>query len=136
MSRPRLRIRRKLIVVALIAVLLLLLELNRFLPGGWPGGGGEGGFRRSDVLGLEGDASTADETRLGPQENTIETLVQALDKDALLIQVFDAQGNEIFAEAQLIKHGRQLAMIEVEIRDEPDRLCAKGRALYSFRVGT
>ncbi len=47
-----------------------------------------------------------------------------------------AQGNEIFAEAQLIKHGRQLAMIEVEIRDEPDRLCAKGRALYSFRVGS
>ena len=47
-----------------------------------------------------------------------------------------AQGGEIFAEAQVIKRGRQLAMIEVEISDEQGRLCAKGRALYSFRAGS
>ncbi len=46
-----------------------------------------------------------------------------------------AQGGEIFAEAQVIKRGRQLAMIEVEISDEQGRLCAKGRTLYSFRAG-
>lgn len=45
-----------------------------------------------------------------------------------------AQGGEIFAEATVIKRGRQLAMIEVEISDDQGRLCAKGRTLYSFRA--
>jgi uncharacterized protein (TIGR00369 family) len=45
-----------------------------------------------------------------------------------------AQGAEIFAEATVIKRGRQLAMIEVEITDLEGRLCAKGRTLYAFRA--
>ena len=45
-----------------------------------------------------------------------------------------AQGKEIFAEARVIKRGRQLAVIEVEICDAEGRLCAKGRTLYAFRA--
>ncbi len=37
------------------------------------------------------------------------------------------------AEAVLIKGGRQLAVIEVSITDDQDRLCARGRVLYAFR---
>ena len=47
-----------------------------------------------------------------------------------------AQGSEIFADARVIKRGRQLAMIEVEITDGEGRLCAKGRTLYAFRAGS
>jgi acyl-coenzyme A thioesterase PaaI-like protein len=35
-----------------------------------------------------------------------------------------------------VKHGRQLAMIEVSIVDDKGRLCAKGRILYAFRAGS
>jgi uncharacterized protein (TIGR00369 family) len=45
-----------------------------------------------------------------------------------------ALGRRIYADGQVVKKGRQLAMIEVSIVDEDDRLCAKGRALYSFRA--
>jgi len=45
-----------------------------------------------------------------------------------------AHGNHIYADATVIKHGRQLAVIEVEIIDDEDRLCAKGRTLYAFRA--
>ena len=44
-----------------------------------------------------------------------------------------ALGASIYAEATVVKRGRQLAMIEVSILDEQDRLCAKGRTLYAFR---
>ncbi len=44
-----------------------------------------------------------------------------------------ALGSRIFAEATVVKRGRQLAMIEVSILDEEGRLCAKGRTLYAFR---
>ncbi len=94
MARRKLRVRRKLTVLALIALLLLLLELNRFLPGGWPGGGGEGGFRKSDALNVDGNRSGAKATRLSPPD-PIDDLVKALGKDAVLIQVFDADGNEL-----------------------------------------
>ena len=42
-------------------------------------------------------------------------------------------GDYADAEAVVIKHGRQLAVIEVSITDDQDRLCAKGRVLYAFR---
>lgn len=51
----------------LLAVLLGLLELNRFLPGGWPGGGGEGGFRRRPV-------ASRDLTRVRPPEGELPPL--------------------------------------------------------------
>lgn len=44
-----------------------------------------------------------------------------------------ALGRRIYAEATVIKKGRQLAVTEVEIKDEEGRLCAKGRTLYAIR---
>lgn len=44
-----------------------------------------------------------------------------------------ARGRQIFADATVIKHGRQLAVIEVSIVDDENRLCARGRTLYAFR---
>jgi uncharacterized protein (TIGR00369 family) len=46
-----------------------------------------------------------------------------------------AIGARIFAQATVIKKGRSLAVVEVEITDEQGRLCAKGRTLYSLRAG-
>jgi len=46
-----------------------------------------------------------------------------------------ARGHRIYADATVIKHGRQLAVIEVSIVDDENRLCAKGRTLYAFRGG-
>jgi uncharacterized protein (TIGR00369 family) len=46
-----------------------------------------------------------------------------------------AHGNHIYADATVVKQGRQLAMVEVSIFDDEDRLCAKGRTLYAFRSG-
>lgn len=45
-------------------------------------------------------------------------------------------GKRVYADATVVKHGRQLAMIEVSILDDKDRLCAKGRILYAFRAGS
>jgi uncharacterized protein (TIGR00369 family) len=47
-----------------------------------------------------------------------------------------AHGEHVFAEAKVIKRGRQLAVVEVEITDDEQRLCAKGRTLYAFRTGS
>ena len=44
-----------------------------------------------------------------------------------------AVGQYVDAEASVIKKGRQLAVIEVNILDEQDQLCAKSRVLYAFR---
>jgi uncharacterized protein (TIGR00369 family) len=46
-----------------------------------------------------------------------------------------AHGDHIYADATVVKRGRQLAMIEVSIIDDEDRVCAKGRTLYAFRSG-
>jgi uncharacterized protein (TIGR00369 family) len=45
-----------------------------------------------------------------------------------------AQGEHIYAAANVIKRGRQLSVIEVDITDDDDRLCARGRTLYAFRA--
>ena len=47
-----------------------------------------------------------------------------------------AQGEVIYATAKVIKSGRQLASIEVDITDDEGTLCAKGRTLYAFRSGS
>ena len=44
-----------------------------------------------------------------------------------------AHGLRVFADATVVKHGRQLAVIEVVITDDEGDLCAKGRVLYAFR---
>ncbi|MBD3649406.1 MAG: PaaI family thioesterase [Pseudomonadales bacterium] len=46
-----------------------------------------------------------------------------------------AHGDEIIAEARVVKRGRQLSMVEVDITDSEGRLCARGRTLYAFRAG-
>ena len=46
-----------------------------------------------------------------------------------------AHGDHVYADATVIKRGRQLAVVEVSIVDDEDRLCAKGRTLYAFRAG-
>ncbi|MFN0146137.1 MAG: PaaI family thioesterase, partial [Dehalococcoidia bacterium] len=40
-----------------------------------------------------------------------------------------ALGAKIFAEGKVLKKGRQIAVVEVEISDAEGRLCAKGRTL-------
>lgn len=45
-----------------------------------------------------------------------------------------AHGDEIFATATVVKRGRQLSLIEVDITDSEGRLCARGRTLYAFRA--
>ncbi len=44
-----------------------------------------------------------------------------------------AHGDNIYASATVVKRGRQLSLIEVDITDDDERLCARGRTLYAFR---
>lgn len=53
--------------------------------------------------------------------------------DLNLTYLRPALGDRVYAEAEVVKNGRQLAMVEVAITDDQDRLCAKGRTLYAFR---
>lgn len=46
-----------------------------------------------------------------------------------------AQGDNIYATAEVVKRGRTLSLVEVSIRDDEDRLCARGRTLYAFKSG-
>ena len=45
-----------------------------------------------------------------------------------------AHGEWIDAEATVLKRGRQLCTIEVEIKNDKGELCAKGRVLYALRT--
>ena len=45
-----------------------------------------------------------------------------------------ALGPRIYAEATVLKKGRQQAVTEVSIVDEQGRLCAKGRTIYALRA--
>ena len=47
-----------------------------------------------------------------------------------------AHGEWIDAEARVIKRGRQLCTIEVEIRSDKGVICAKGRVLYALRTSS
>jgi len=40
---------------------------------------------------------------------------------------------KVFAEATVLKKGRQQAVVEVSILDDQGRLCAKGRVIYAIR---
>jgi len=44
-----------------------------------------------------------------------------------------ALGAQVFAEATVLKKGRQQAVVEVSILDDKGRLCAKGRTIYAIR---
>ena len=45
-------------------------------------------------------------------------------------------GDHIYAEGRVIKRGRQLAMVEVDITDDNGKLCARGKVLYAFRAAS
>ena len=44
-----------------------------------------------------------------------------------------AHGEKIYAEANVVKRGRTLSLVEVDITDQDGRLCARGRTLYTLR---
>lgn len=46
-----------------------------------------------------------------------------------------AHGDNIYAAANVVKRGRTLSLIEVDITDDEERLCARGRVLYAFKRG-
>ena len=45
-----------------------------------------------------------------------------------------ALGEQITAEATVLRKGRQLAVVEVSVLDRERRLCAKGRTIYAIRA--
>ncbi len=45
-----------------------------------------------------------------------------------------SHGKYIDAEATVIKRGRQLCTVEVEIKNDKGELCAKGRVLYALKT--
>ena len=45
-----------------------------------------------------------------------------------------AHGDNIYASANVVKRGRQLSLVEVDITDDEGTLCARGRTLYAFRA--
>lgn len=47
-----------------------------------------------------------------------------------------ALGERVYAEAAVLRKGRQLAVTEVTILDSEGRTCAKGRTIYSLRAGS
>lgn len=61
------------------------------------------------------------------------TVQPAGTADLSITYLRPALGKRIYAAGRVIKKGRQLAVIEVDITDEQERLCARGRALYAFR---
>ena len=44
-----------------------------------------------------------------------------------------AVGERVFVEAAVLRKGRRIAVIEVSVLDDRDRLCARGRVLYAVR---
>ena len=60
--------------------------------------------------------------------------VPAGTADLSITYLRQAQGTAVYATARVIKRGRQLASVEVDITDDQDTLCARGRTLYAFRA--
>ena len=55
--------------------------------------------------------------------------------DLSITYLRQAHGERIWADGTVVKRGRQLSLIEVDLTDEEGRLCARGRTLYAFRAG-
>ncbi|MBL6690404.1 MAG: PaaI family thioesterase [Pseudomonadales bacterium] len=68
---------------------------------------------------------TLEETREGTQP--------AGTADLQITYLRQAHGKWIDAEANVIKRGRQLCTIHVDIMSEDGTLCANGRVLYALR---
>ncbi len=54
--------------------------------------------------------------------------------DLQITYLRQAHGKWIDAEAKVIKRGRQLCTIHVDIRNDDGKLCATGRVLYALRA--
>ena len=54
--------------------------------------------------------------------------------DLSITYLRQAHGEWLDAIATVIKRGRQLSTISVEIRDDVGRLCSKGQVLYAMRT--
>ncbi|MFV1959958.1 MAG: hypothetical protein ACC662_11175, partial [Planctomycetota bacterium] len=79
MARRRLHLRRTLALVLLLAVLTALLELNQLVPGVWPGGGEEGGFRRDLPIDAEADRLRPGSGETLPGEGTVTVTARLVD---------------------------------------------------------
>ncbi len=94
MARKRPHLRRFLFALLILVLIALLLEINRWLPGGLPGGGGDGGFRER--------AATAAGTEDGgqaPEDNGALTLTPPglrptpeVARDGVVVEVRGADG--------------------------------------------
>ena len=68
--------------------------------------------------------------------NMTESSQPAGTADLQITFLKQAHGRWVDAEAKVIKRGRQLCTISVEIRDPQESLCAVGRVLYSLRTAS
>ena len=92
--------------------------------------GGIGGGVHGGVL-----AAMVDIAMLAALRETFEPGDQpAGTADLNITYLRPALGARIYAEAEVLRKGRQLVVAEVSIIDGEDRLCAKGRTLYSLRA--
>ena len=66
--------------------------------------------------------------------NMTESSQPAGTADLQITFLKQAHGRWVDAEAKVIKRGRQLCTISVEIADPQESLCAVGRVLYSLRT--
>lgn len=90
---------------------------------------GIGGSVHGGVLATMVDAASlvAAFTKLRPGQ------LPAGTADLAITYLRQAHGDEIHADARVLRHGRQLSVIEVDITDAEQTLCARGRVLYAFR---
>lgn len=92
--------------------------------------GGIGGSVHGGLLAFVLDVAVVEAVfaMLGPGDRPAGTA------DINLTYLRPALGPRIVAEAEVLRKGRQLMTVEITIRDEQERLCAKGRALYALRA--
>ena len=93
--------------------------------------GGIGGSVHGGILATMVDVVTLVALFSEPREGEVKAGTAELG----ITYLRQAHGKQIFAEGRVIKRGRQLASVEVDISDEEGRLCARGRTLYAFRAG-
>jgi uncharacterized protein (TIGR00369 family) len=99
------------------------LPMREQLKGG-VGGGLHGGVLSSlvDIV-----AILAISTTVGPSERMAGTA------ELNLSYLRPAIGAEVFATAHVLKKGRMIVVVDVDITDRDDRLLAKGRLSYAIR---
>jgi len=59
--------------------------------------------------------------------------VPAGTADLSITYLRPAHGSYVLADATVVKRGRQLAVIDVDLTNDAGTLCAKGRVLYALR---